>query len=402
MVQVVRSIEPYFISKFVVTFNRNRKAVVKVYSRQDLEALTRVKTICGLDITVQTHSKSETPSRSANHTGPRMISWGKFFSHDLANSTEEEILEVLKSENPNILSVTRIHRWNNNEKIPTKLIKVKFDTSTAPDKVFCLHRAYEVSSYTPPPMKCRKCHRFGHWTTDCNNVWACPKCGKNHEESLACTAALRCIACGQGHSNLDPKCPRFQKEKEIVELSYEKNVSFPAARTLQLNGTRSWASLVKESKNAPAVPLAGSRVEESYSAAAAASGSEVSSPSGEDSNTAGSTPAPPQVAPTPITSTVTTGTETPENIEAAIAEAIEKDSDKILISNKSSKAVYIKTNLHKNFAKMAHTTQAAVAKIEALPPSSESSIIDFKNQLEVIIKAFLQNMSQLIDQIQNV
>ena len=51
---------------------------------------------------------------------------------------------------------------------------------------------------------------------------------------------------------------------------------------------------------------------------------------------------------------------------------------------------------------MAHTTQAAVAKIEALPPSSEPSIIDFKNQLEIIIKAFLQNMLQLVDQIQNV
>ena len=50
---------------------------------------------------------------------------------------------------------------------------------------------------------------------------------------------------------------------------------------------------------------------------------------------------------------------------------------------------------------MANATQTAVAKIEALP-STDPSIINLKEHLEIIIKSFLENMLQLINQIQNV
>ena len=405
MVKIVRDLDKVLSHKFEVSFNRNKGVHVKLYSRMDLEALTKIKNICGHDISVQTNSRymtnsnSET-SRSATHSGARTISWGKFFSHDLFNCTDEEILEVLQAENQNILSATRLYRTNNGEKVPSKLIKVKFDAPTIPEKILCLYRAYDVKLYIPPPQKCRKCHRFGHWTDDCNNTWACHKCGKNHNKDDICSAALRCVACGQGHSSLDPKCPRFLKEKEIVEISYEQNVSFPQARTLLTSGTRSYASLLK-GNNGPTGAQAVSPTVGSDAGAVAGNSTNNDSDGADDdsSGSAGAIP-PPQVPATPKTSVTTTGTETPEDIETAITEAVSNNTDKIITPNQPSKAVYIDTDLHQNFAEMAKTTKTVLTKIDALP-STDPSIQILKESLQKIIQSFLVNMGQLATQVQN-
>ena len=102
-------------------------------------------------------------------------------------------------------------------------------------------------NYIPPPKKCIKCKEFGHWVEDCGNTWKCNICGKSHDESIDCKDSLHCVSCGEGHRSNDPHCRKYLKEKEIVEISYQKNVSFPQARTLLATGTRSFANIVRGS-----------------------------------------------------------------------------------------------------------------------------------------------------------
>ena len=247
MIRIVGELER-FISDFRSFFTRNKSVRVEVNSSLDLEALKKVKNICGHSIKVDTLTQQTRPAlHTQSHTAvtSRTISWGKIFSNTLSNSTDDEILEQLQKQNQHILSVKRLFRGA--DKIPTRLLKIKFDTPVIPLKVFCLHDSYSVELYTPPPKKCIKCKEFGHWVEDCGNTWKCNICGKSHDESLDCKDNLHCVSCGEGHRNNDPHCQKYLKEKEIVEISYQKNVSFPQARTLLATGTRSFANIVRGS-----------------------------------------------------------------------------------------------------------------------------------------------------------
>ena len=156
MVQVVRDLSKS-LSNFRTFFTRNRQIRVEVVGNLDLEALKHIKTLCNYDVTVefQTQTRSFTPHTQAPNT--RTISWGKFFSHELVNCTDEDLLEQLQAENADILLAKRMFRTAaDGSRAPSKLIKIKFDTPTIYDIIFCLNLAYNVELYTPPlphPLK---------------------------------------------------------------------------------------------------------------------------------------------------------------------------------------------------------------------------------------------------------
>ena len=132
---------------------------------------------------------------------------------------------------------------------PTRLIRIKFGTPQIPSRVLCCLESFKVEPYIPPPKKCAKCKRYGHTAEPCRSQWTCNKCAKTHGKDQPCeTNILICIYCGPGHGSNDPNCPRYLKEKEIVELSYEHNVSYPQARIQLESGTRSYAATLGGNK----------------------------------------------------------------------------------------------------------------------------------------------------------
>ena len=176
----------------------------------------------------------------SNHSGPRDYIWGKIFSQNLFNCEDGEILEELQAENDDIIEAKRIFRGK--DKRRTRLIKVRFSSTQLPESVYCLKVKYNVIPFIPPVKKCYKCNMYNnHWTRDCRNTWVCELCNKtdcpskpdpdNNSESASCPNPPHCKYCGPGHTTRDNNCPRYQKEREIVNISYEKNISFQNARS---------------------------------------------------------------------------------------------------------------------------------------------------------------------------
>ena len=131
----------------------------------------------------------------------------------------------------------------------TRLIRIKFNQLPPPDKVYCCSESYSVSPYIPPPKKCLNCKKYGHYARDCRSTFACNNCGKNHFDKENCREYVGtpiCVYCGPGHASSDPNCPEFRKQKEIVEISHENNVSYPDAKVQLNTGTRSYASVLRE------------------------------------------------------------------------------------------------------------------------------------------------------------
>ena len=237
------------LTEFRVKYKREDHIIQLIIKENtDTEQIKNKTTLCGKEITIFETSQNQT---NPTHPRPRddnsrQTSWGKIYSDDLADCNDTEILEQLKIENEHIVMARRILRGPTRN--PTKFIRIKFNTPKHPRKVYCCSDAYTVTPYVPPPKKCIKCKKYGHLVNDCRSDWACGTCAQFHpqnEQNRICQNQPACIYCGPGHGSNDPKCPRYQKEKEMVEISHEKNISFTEARTLMDNGTRSYASTLR-------------------------------------------------------------------------------------------------------------------------------------------------------------
>ena len=198
-----------------------------------LQNLVGIEMFCGIPVEVAVSTT----------TGPREYTWGKFYSQDLFYSSDQEIFEELQEENDDIIFVERLYRGR--EKIPTRLIKVKFQTTRRPDYVYCLGSAYEITEYLPPVKRCFSCHSYSHFTSDCKNAAKCRNCNLVHPEAENCTNEARCAHCGPGHTSDDPTCPKYIKKREIVAISFEKNVPYQTARNNVAEGEISYASKLK-------------------------------------------------------------------------------------------------------------------------------------------------------------
>ena len=253
-VKVVRELGG-IINDFRVNYDRENKSIkVRLNGMGDVEVLKGMTSLNSNDIQIKhetpiLHTQPQ-PSQNTNNSGnSRTTSWGKFFSHDLFECEDEELLEQMQIENENIILAKRIFKGGFERKA-TRLIRIKFGTPSTPDKVFCCSEAYSVTTYTPPPTKCSNCKKFGHIAKDCRSQWACNRCAKTHDRHYNCeqhNPIPSCVYCGSGHGSNDPQCPKYLKEKEIIELSHENNVSYPQARNEIDSGKRSYASTLRMS-----------------------------------------------------------------------------------------------------------------------------------------------------------
>ena len=170
---------------------------------------------------------------SRSHSG-RQFCWGKIFAPDLMNSEEEDIQEGLSEENPEI-EILRVIRANKGaDHIPTSMLKIKFKQDEPPSEVYILDMPYKCEIYFPPPKKCHKCLRFGHWSRDCRGTSRCQNCSGQHSHEscrrLYCDNCFKNGFSDFAHASFDSSCPTYLKEKDIIRISFEKNIPFPQAR----------------------------------------------------------------------------------------------------------------------------------------------------------------------------
>ena len=126
------------------------------------------------------------PIKVSAHTSLHS-SKGVIRSRDVEGISEDEMLENLSSQG--VSAVKRIHIRRNNELVPTNNFILTFCKPLLPDSI---KAGYLKIPFIPNPLRCFKCHRYGHVKNACGKV-TCARCGQVDHESKTCHNAISCV-----------------------------------------------------------------------------------------------------------------------------------------------------------------------------------------------------------------
>ena len=150
---------------------------------------------------------------------------------DFDDLKEEELQKELESQG--VTHVKRISIRKNGQTIHTQTYIISFDMPTPPQKLKIGYYSIKVDLFIPNPLRCFKCHKFGHTSNTCKSqVQCCYKCGSNSHSCEECNKEAHCINCEGNHFSSSKSCPIYLKEKEIQKLKTEKRIAYPEARRL--------------------------------------------------------------------------------------------------------------------------------------------------------------------------
>ena len=114
----------------------------------------------------------------------------------------------------------------------TAYLKLEF-INEVPEEVFIGRMRYSVEPYTPEPVQCFKCQKFGHIAENCNSRQVCVYCGTTgHKRSdNACdTRPKKCANCSGLHPSNYRGCIEFKREKEAQKIRSREKKTLHDAR----------------------------------------------------------------------------------------------------------------------------------------------------------------------------
>ncbi|GFU15234.1 uncharacterized protein TNCV_3937891 [Trichonephila clavipes] len=244
---------------------------IEVSSSQQASALTKLRHLATIDVTVVAH-------RSLNY------SRGVISAADLQHVSTEEILENLQDQK--VCGAKRITIRRDGQVLNTKHLILTFATPSggspplaksfldcpvsvvphkslnscrgvisepdlltttdaeildgfsgqvllSPNLPTSIKAGYlncKIRPYIPNPLRCFKCQRFGHSQTACRGQLTCSRCASVGHASSDCTLEQKCINCSQPHSADSKLCPKWKIEKEIQTFKTNRNISYIEAR----------------------------------------------------------------------------------------------------------------------------------------------------------------------------
>lgn len=171
-------------------------------------------------LSITTHANVSvvvSPHMSLNSSKGTVRGRGRFLAH----MTENDILEEPQSQN--VMSVKRLSSKRNIEVPKTNTYFLTFGPPKIPDYFTAGYCNIKVDMHIPNPLRCLKCHHYGHGSRTCDKQAAFHRCGGNCADSAACDKDPSCVNFGGNllktvlHSNV-------QKSK-IVKVKDERNIS---------------------------------------------------------------------------------------------------------------------------------------------------------------------------------
>ena len=209
--------------------------LVELHDSEQVDRLRKCKSFDDVPVSVQEH-KSLNSSR------------GVVRDRDFRNATEEEFAEQCVG----VTRAQRIFRRKGDDKVPTDSFILTFSAVKPPQSVKAAYKTLEVRPFVPRPMRCFKCHRFGHGKDRCRKeTSACARCGKGGHAEQGCSNAPTCINCRGEHSASSKDCPKFLEEQAILRYRAVNGGTFQQARKATLVpvaktvSSRSYASAAK-------------------------------------------------------------------------------------------------------------------------------------------------------------
>ena len=149
---------------------------------------------------------------------------------DFRDMADDDLQKELSGQG--ITEVKRITTFRNGKREPTNTFILTFTTHNLPKTVKAGYLRLPVSHYIPQPLRCFKCQRYGHHKDKCRSVVACQVCSEEGHDNRECTKDPRCRNCEGSHPPNSRKCPTWEREKQVIKVKTEQNISFPEARRL--------------------------------------------------------------------------------------------------------------------------------------------------------------------------
>ena len=161
--------------------------------------------------------------------------------------TSDDIKEGMVEQG--VTDVRRITVRRDGETKLTNTYVLTFNSPTLPTVVKIGFMQVKVDVYIPNPLRCYSCQVFGHQENKCGRHPVCCNCGEPEHcgPSGVCNKPSKCVNCSGDHPANSKQCPQWEKEKKILKIKCENNLSFPDARKQyeQFYTGQTYASAVK-------------------------------------------------------------------------------------------------------------------------------------------------------------
>ena len=206
-----------------------KSITVEVTKAADSASLLKIQNFLGQPVEV-------TPHRRLNTSRGVIRSW------EFKNTEPEEWKEV-----PGVLEARQILKKKEGKEVKTPLWILTFDQPIPPVSLQVEYLRLEGRPFVRKPLRCFNCQRFGHQGKHCRGKKICANCGKA-EEHVVCPAEAWCPNCKEsGHNATSKNCPKYVKEKMILEKMAEHGGSYFHVRDLLFpKTTRTYAQAASQ------------------------------------------------------------------------------------------------------------------------------------------------------------
>nr|XP_042912113.1 uncharacterized protein LOC122272451 [Parasteatoda tepidariorum] len=218
------NVSPFLVQKSLESSIGNPKHVkqlpsgdllVETISEKQTTSLLKTQTIGNIPITV-------TPHNTLN------ISKGVISDKALQSLPIEEILEGLS--NQGVIDARHITIKKGTEIINTQHLILTFNTAQLPTDVKAGYRNCKIRPYIPNPIRCFKCQKFGHSTSNCRGKETCSRCSQPDHSFKTCSLPEKCVNCTESHSANSRNCPKWKQEKQILNIKVTQNLTYFEAK----------------------------------------------------------------------------------------------------------------------------------------------------------------------------
>lgn len=196
---------------------RNGSVLVEVCSKAQADRALKMTT--WVDVPVKA-----SPHRSLNS------SKGVIRCRDFRDCDDVEVLDALRSQG--VTTVKHIMSKKNGKTEPTNTFIVTFNLPTPPKFVKAAYMNLPVEPFIPNPLRCYNCQGFGHGQSTCKRKAVCARCGLEGHSDNDCHEQPHCVNCSGPHPSFSKECPEWIKQRSIVQIKTEKNISFNEAKQL--------------------------------------------------------------------------------------------------------------------------------------------------------------------------
>ena len=189
----------------------NGSVLVEVASKQQERNTLKMKTWVDTPISVSPH-------RSLNSCR------GVIRCREFRDCDDTEVLDALRDQG--VTFVKHIISKRNGITSPTNTFIITMNKSTLPKFIKAVYMKIAVEPYIPNPLRCFNCQKFGHGKSNCKHQAVCAKCGQEGHDDTICKNLYHCVNCSGAHASYSKECPTWSKQRTIMNIKFEKNISF--------------------------------------------------------------------------------------------------------------------------------------------------------------------------------